>query len=120
MIEKLGVTELKDFEIRSPGTILKMILVSANVVREKLVDKIKQSDGYACLTDELTDISNICNLLTFICFFDISNISIGKKITSFANTTDILEHSESISADSESIFWCLKQVIEDICWIFLR
>ena len=84
-----------------------MILVLANVVREKLVDKIKQSDGYVCLTKEVADISNICNFLTFICFFDIST---SKTMTSFVNTTDILEHSESISADSESIFRCLKQL----------
>ena len=45
-----------DFETQLPGTIWKMILVLANVVREKLVDKIKQSDGYVCLTKEVTDI----------------------------------------------------------------
>ena len=35
-------------------------------------------------------------------------------MTSIMNTTDILEHSESMSADSEFIFWYLKQVIEDM------
>ena len=64
LIENPGVTELIETETQSTGTILKMILVLANVVREIVVDKIKQSDGYACLTDEVTDISNICNLLT--------------------------------------------------------
>ena len=92
LIEKLGVTELKDFETRSSGTIQKMILTLTTVVREKLVDKIKQSDGCGCLTDEKTDISNICNLLTFIHFFDIST---GKTMTSFVNGTDILDHSEN-------------------------
>ena len=101
-----------------------MILVLANVVREKLVDKAKQSDGYACLTDEVTDVSNICSFLTFICFFDISN---GKTMTSYVNTTGISEHSESTYSDLESIFPCLKQVIEDMdlkpkkfSWILLR
>ena len=92
LIEKLGVTELKDFETRSSGTIQKMILALTTVVREKLVDKIKQNDGCGCLTDEVTDISNICNLLTFIHFFDIST---GKTMTSFVNGTDILDYSEN-------------------------
>lgn len=59
----------------------------------------------------MTDISNICNLITFIHLFGIST---AKTMTSFVNTTDILEHSESMSADSGSTFWCLKQVIEDM------
>ena len=33
-------------------------------------------------------------------------------MTTFVNTTDVLEHPESTSADSDSIFQCLKQVIE--------
>ena len=101
-----------------------MILLLANVVRGKFVDKIIQSDGYACLTDEVRDILNILIFLTFTCFFDMST---GKAMFSFVETTDILEHSESKSVDSESIFPCLKQVIEDMdlkstkCnWILLR
>ena len=82
LIEKLGVTELKDFETRSSGTIQKMILALTTVVRARLVDKIKQSDRCGCVTDEATDISNICNLLTLIHFFDIST---GKIMTSFVN-----------------------------------
>ena len=41
-------------------------------------------------------------------------IGTGKTMTSFVNTTDILEHSKSMSADSVSTFWCLKQVTEDM------
>ena len=42
MIEKLGFTELNDFETWSQVAILKIILVLPNIVREKPVDKIKQ------------------------------------------------------------------------------
>lgn len=42
MIEKLGFTELNDFETRSQVAIFKIILVLPNIVREKPVDKIKQ------------------------------------------------------------------------------
>ena len=33
-------------------------------------------------------------------------------MTSFVNKTDISENSEGPSTDSESIFWCLKEVTE--------
>lgn len=102
LIENPGVTELIETETQSTGTILKMILVLANVVREIIVDKIKQSDGYTCLKDEVTDISNICNLLTFIHFFET-----GETMISFVNANNILEHSENISAGLEFIFQCL-------------
>lgn len=52
----------------------------------------------------MTDISNICNLITFIHLFGIST---AKTMTSFVNATDILEHSENIFAGSEFIFQCL-------------
>ena len=52
LIENPGVTELIETQTQSTGTILKMILVLVNVVREIIVDKIKQSDGYTCLKDE--------------------------------------------------------------------
>ena len=42
-----------------------MALVLANELREKPVDRIQiENDGYACVTDEVTDISSIYNLLT--------------------------------------------------------
>lgn len=79
-------------------------MVLTYVVRERLADRIKQNDGYACLTNKVTDIYlNICHLLTFICCFDT-----GKTMTSFVNTIDILEHFDSTLTDSESIFRYLK------------
>ena len=57
----------------------------------------------------MTDLLDIHNLLTLIHFLDIGT---DKIMTSFVNTTDILEQAENLSADSEPLFQCLKQVIE--------
>ena len=57
----------------------------------------------------MIDNLNIFNLTMFIRFFDVDT---GKTMTRFVDTTYFLEHSESTSADLESIFRCLKQVIE--------
>ena len=59
----------------------------------------------------MTDLLDIHNLLTLIHFSDIGT---GKIMTRFVNTTDILEQAENMSADSEPLFQCLKQVIEGI------
>ena len=60
-----------------------MVFVLAEIVKTKLVAKIKRSDAYAYLMDEVTDISNIQNLLTFIRYFDFEK---GTASTSFGST----------------------------------
>ena len=56
------------------------------------------------LTDEVTDITNIQNLVTFIKFY---NYESGEVQTAFINSTDLLAFSESGSADAKSIHDCL-------------
>ena len=107
--EMLGVEDIDSFTTRSPATIRNMILVLAEIVKNKLVAKIKKSDGYACLIDEVTDISNIQNLLTFIRYFDFEK---GTTSTCFGSTCDVLEESKTTSADAVSIFESLKNTLE--------
>lgn len=85
-----------------------MIIILADI-KENLVSKIKESKGYACLFDEITDISNIQNLLTFIRFYDVEK---GMTVTKFVNTCDVLGESETTS-NALSIFLCLKNVLEN-------
>ena len=84
-----------------------MIVLIGDTIKKKIVESIKQSKGFAILTDEVTDISNIQQLVTFVQYFD-SNI--GDCITTFLNTTDVLEHSPAPNA--EAIFNYLCSVIE--------
>ena len=67
--EMLGVSDIASFTTRSLATIRSMIIVLSDIIKEELVKKIKESKGYACLIDEVTDISNVQNLLTFIRFY---------------------------------------------------
>ena len=62
------------------------------------------------MTDEVTDISNAQNLLTFIRFYDMEK---GITVSRFVNTCDILGESETMSADSLFIFSCLENVLEN-------
>ena len=86
-----------------------MIVLTGNTIKKKIVENIKQSKGFAILIDEVTDISNIQQLVTFAQYFD-SNI--GDCISTFLNTTDVLEHSPDSSPNAEAIFNSLCSVIE--------
>ena len=77
--EMLGVSNIASFTTRSPATIRSMIIVLSDIIKIVLSDiikeelvkkKIKESKGYACLIDEVTDISNVQNLLIFVRFYD--------------------------------------------------
>ena len=57
-----------------------MIIALSDIIKEELVKKIKESKGYACLIDEVTDISNVQNVLTFIRFYYIEKgMTVSKK-----------------------------------------
>ena len=57
--------------------------------------------------DEVTEILNVKNLLTFIRFYDMEK---GMTVSKFANICDISEESVTTSADALSIFLCHKNV----------
>ena len=72
--------------------------------------QIKKTGMYGILTDEVTDISNIQRLLTFINFY---NVDAGRTETKFIHTADLLEESEPTSPDALSIFTCLKTLLTE-------
>ena len=62
------------------------------------------------MIDGVTDISNVKNLLIFLRFYDMEK---GMTVPKFVNTCDILGGSETTSADALSIFFCLKNMLEN-------
>ena len=57
--EMLGVSDIASFTTGSPATIRGMIIVLSDIIKAELVKKIKESKDYACLIDEVNDISNV-------------------------------------------------------------
>ena len=47
-----------------------MIVLIGDTIKKKIVESIKQSKDFAILTDEVTDISNTQQLVTFVQYFD--------------------------------------------------
>ena len=72
----------------------------SQVIKEKL-DKIKGSQGFACLTDEINDISNVQNLLNFVRYCDFEK---SKTANNCAHICNLLVQFETTSADALSIF----------------
>ena len=106
----MGVKEMKYFETRSEPILRKMLLLIAKTIIQDLVNNIKKSDFYALLTDEVTDISNICQLESFVMFFDVDK---GKADTAFLDCSDLLEHSIDASPNRDAIVTCLTKKMQE-------
>ena len=61
---------IKYFETRSESVLRKMLLLISQTIISDVVIKIKQSKEYGFLTDEVTDIANMCQLVSFVKYFD--------------------------------------------------
>ena len=79
-----------------------MIVLIGDTVKKKIVESIKHPKGFAILTDEVTDISNIQQLVRFVQDFDC--------ITTFLSTTDVLEDLPDSSSNAEVMFNCLSSI----------
>ena len=109
LLEELGVKEVDAFTTRSESVLRKMVVLIANTITEKIVKKIKKSEAFGLLTDEVTDISNVQQLVSFIQFFD---EEIGDCVTKFIETADLLESSHNSSPDADAIFSCLVKLLQ--------
>ena len=66
MIEHFGINDIRYFETRSEPVLRKMLLLISQTILKDIVEKIKQSSEFGFLTDEVTDIANMCQLVSFV------------------------------------------------------
>ena len=107
----MGVKEMKYFETRSEPILRKMLLLIARTKIQDLVNNIKKSNFYALLTDEVTDISNVCQLVFFVKYFDVHK---GKADTAFLDCSDLLEDSIDASPNADAIVTCLTKKMQEL------
>ena len=69
MLESRGVEEVKIFRERSSTVLTDLLLTIGNQIKIGLLDKIRKSEFFGILTDEVTDISNVQNLVKFIKYY---------------------------------------------------
>ena len=98
---KIGVGEIKQFRTRYKLVLRWMLLLIGEIIREEVVEKINKSEAFGLLTDEVTDITNTAQLVTFAKYYDVEK---GDAETGFIGLSDLLVDSEDTSANSKSIF----------------
>ena len=109
LLEQLGVEEMKYFKHRSAGSIREMFLLLGSVVKSQLVQEISRASCYGLLADEVCDVANKEQLVTFIKFV---NPDTGKTNTVFLSASDILENSTTGSPDAITIKDAIVSQIE--------
>ena len=103
--------EIKCFETRSEPVLRKMLLLIARTIGEDILEKIKESEVYGFLTDEITDISNVCQLVSFVKCFDIDK---GQAETLFFDCSVLLSYLASSSPDADAIVACISEKFEEL------
>ena len=111
LIEKMGVDDLKYFQTRSEPVLRKMLLLIAKTIIQDIVVKIKTSNVYGLLTDEVTDISNICQLVSFVKYYDYNK---EKAETVFIDCSNLLEFSENSSPNADAIVSCITEKFQEL------
>ena len=76
-----------------------MILLIGSVLKTQLVDDISRAKCLGLLTDEVCDVSNKEQLVTFVKFV---NPKTGKAKTAFLASSSLLENSSSATANTIS------------------
>ena len=86
-LESVGVKDILLFDVRSSDIFREMVIMLPDLLKEKLINNIKKARMYALLTEEVTDISNMQQLLMFVKYH---NIDTGEPETKFLHTADLL------------------------------
>ena len=108
LLESLEIEEVAHFKKRSSKVSRKSSLVLGSQEKKNLLKRIKKPPYFGIFTDEVTDIANIQNLVTFIKFYGEEK---EKTETTFTNSTDLLHFSETNAADTKTLFDCLINLI---------
>ena len=93
----IGVTEMQEFKNTSEQSQREMHLLLGLLIKEKLIQRVKDAKWFSILVDEVTDCATLEQLLIDVGYLDEE----GKKHFHFLEVKDVLETSES--ADSETL-----------------
>ena len=107
----MSVDDLKYFQTRSEPVLCKMFLLIAKIVIQDIVVKIKRSGVYRLSTDEFTDISNICQLVSFVKYY---NYSKEKAETFFIDCSNLLEFFENSLPNTGTIVSCITEKFQEL------
>ena len=108
LLQQLGLEDIKYFKHRSAGSTREMFLLIGGVLKTQLVDDISKAKCFGLLTDEVCDVSNKEQLVTFVKFV---HPETGKAKTAFLAASNLLENSSS--ANAKTITDAIVAQVED-------
>ena len=90
LLEQVGVEDMRFFQHRSQGSIRKMFLLLGETVKAQMIRKVSERSSYGLLSDEVCDVSNKEQLVTFIKYVDRETC---KANTSFLDVSNLFYFS---------------------------
>ena len=81
-------------------SIYQLVLTLGDQLTEDIIQGIKNSNVYGLLTDEVMDLSNTLQLVTFIKYYD---QNLGDARTRFVYVSDVIDGSVDTAAAPETI-----------------
>lgn len=110
MLEQIGLEHIKYFKHRSTGSIREMFLLIGSVIKEQLTKNLSMANCFGVLSDEVCDISNTEQLVTFVKYV---HPQTGKAHTTFLAANDLFEDSTTASADAKTISELIISQVKD-------
>ena len=108
----MGVDDLKYCQTRSEPVFRKMLLLIAKAIIYDIVVKIKNINNVCgLLTDEVTDISNIYQLVSSVKYYDYNK---EKAETVFIDCSNLLEFSENSSPNADAKITCVTEKFQEL------
>ena len=107
----MGVDDLKYCQTRSEPVFRKMLLIAKAIIHD-IVVKIKNINNVCgLLTDEVTDISNIYQLVSSVKYYDYNK---EKAETVFIDCSNLLEFSENSSPNADAKITCVTEKFQEL------
>ena len=95
LLEKLGVTDLRYFNHRSPASVREMFSTLGCALKENVVKRAKTAGCFGLLVDDVSDISVMEQMITFIQFYDEHSSEVAVE---FLSVDNLLEKHDSANA----------------------
>ena len=108
MTDIIGVKELRHFEYRSQVSLREIFLTIGKTMKEIILTKAQKATYFGIMTDEMTDVSVMSQLVTFIQYFDENT---GTIETIFVSVQNVLSQHES--ANSEALYQLIVKELND-------
>ena len=85
LLEKLGVTDLRYFNHRSPASVREMFSTLGCALKENVVKRAKTAGCFGLLVDDVSDVSVMEQMITFIQFYDEHSSEVAVEFLSVDN-----------------------------------